>query len=56
MSRQNVKHAGSEVLTVVVKKGSIFRDITPGCLLKVNRRFEGARRHHLEGRRRSQAS
>jgi hypothetical protein len=39
MSRQNVKYAGSEVLTVVVKKGSIFRDVTLCSPLIVNGRF-----------------
>jgi hypothetical protein len=35
----NVQVAGVEVLITVVRKGSIFWDITPSGLLKVNRRF-----------------
>jgi hypothetical protein len=47
------KYAGSEVLTAVVMKSSIFWDITPCSPLKVTGRFGGARR--LDGRRISQA-
>jgi hypothetical protein len=51
--RKNV--VGFEVLTPVVMKNSIFWDITPCSLLKVNRLFGGIYRHHLQGRRISQA-
>jgi hypothetical protein len=44
-----------EVLTAVVKKSSVFWDITPCSPLKVNRPFEGTCRLHLQGRRISQA-
>jgi hypothetical protein len=42
---------GFEVLTAVVIKSSIFWDITPCSLLKVNRRFGGIYRLHLQDRR-----
>jgi hypothetical protein len=44
---------GNEVLTTVVKKSSIFWDITLCSLSKVNRRFEGTYLH-LHGRRKAQ--
>jgi hypothetical protein len=45
-----ILHIGYEVLTAVVLKSSIFRDITPGSPLKVNPRF-GVSRLFLQGRR-----
>jgi hypothetical protein len=45
---------GSEVLTAVVMKCSIFWDITPCCTLKVNRHFGRTCRLHLQCRRISQ--
>jgi hypothetical protein len=47
-------NVGFEVLTAVVMKSSVFRDITPCSPLKVNSRFGGTCRLHLQGRRRSQ--
>jgi hypothetical protein len=44
-----------QVLTAVVKNSSIFWDITSHSPLKVNRRFGGTWRLHLQGRRISQA-
>jgi hypothetical protein len=38
---------GSEVLTAVVVKSTIFWDITPCSLLSVNRGFGGTYRLHL---------
>jgi hypothetical protein len=50
------KHCvGFEVLTPVVMESSIFCDITPCNPLKVNRRFRGTCRLHLQYRRISQA-
>jgi hypothetical protein len=46
---------GFEVLTVVVMKNSVIWDITPCSPLKVNRRFRGTSRVHLQGRRISEA-
>jgi hypothetical protein len=46
-----MEYVGFEVLTAVVMKSSIFWDITPCSLLKVNRGFGGTYRHHLQGRR-----
>jgi hypothetical protein len=40
---------GSEVLTTVVMKSTIFWDITPSSPLKVKRRFGGKYRLHLQG-------
>jgi hypothetical protein len=40
---------GFEVLTPVVMKSSIFWDIKPCSPLKVNRRFGGTYRLHLQG-------
>jgi hypothetical protein len=39
----------------VVMKSTIFWDITPCSLLKVNRRFGATYRFHLQGRRISRA-
>jgi hypothetical protein len=44
-----------EVLTAVVMKSIIFCDITPCSPLKVNRRFGGTYRLHLQGRKISRA-
>jgi hypothetical protein len=44
------RSVGFEVLTAVVMKSSIFRDIMPCSPLKVSRRFEGTRHHHLQGK------
>jgi hypothetical protein len=41
----------SEVLTAVVMKSTILWDITPGSPLKVNRRFGGTYRIHLQVRK-----
>jgi hypothetical protein len=48
-------NVGFEVLTAVVKKSSIFWDITSCSPLKVNRRFGKSCRLHLQGRRIRQA-
>jgi hypothetical protein len=42
---------GSEVLTAVIMKRTIFWDITPCSPLSVHRRFGGTCRLHLQGRR-----
>jgi hypothetical protein len=42
---------GFEVLTAVVMKSIIFWDITPCSAFKVNRRFGGTYRLHLQGRK-----
>jgi hypothetical protein len=42
---------GFEVRTAVVIKSTIFWDITPCSILKVNRRFGGIYRLHLQGRK-----
>jgi hypothetical protein len=47
--RRNVKFVGSEVLTAVVMKSTVFWDITPCSLLKANRSFEGTCSLHLQG-------
>jgi hypothetical protein len=44
-----------EVITAVVMKSTIFWDITPCSLLKVNRRFGGTYRLYIQGRRISRA-
>jgi hypothetical protein len=44
------KLVGFEVLTAVVMKSSIFWDITPCSPLKVNQRFGGTYRLHLQCR------
>jgi hypothetical protein len=41
---------GSEVLTAMIVKSSIFWDITPCSPLKDNRRFRGTYRLHLQDR------
>jgi hypothetical protein len=46
-----VKDAGFEVFPAVVMKPSVFWDITPYSSLKVNRRFGGICRLHLQGGR-----
>jgi hypothetical protein len=43
-------YVGFDVLTAVVMKSTIFLDITPCSPLKVNRRFAGTYRLHLQGR------
>jgi hypothetical protein len=48
-------YVGFEFLTAVGMKSSIFWDITPCNPMKVNRRFEGTCRLHLQDRRISQA-
>jgi hypothetical protein len=45
---------GFVVLKALVKESSVFSDVTPCSLLKVNRRFGGTYRLHLQGRRISQ--
>jgi hypothetical protein len=46
---------GFEVLTAVVMKSSVFRDVIPCSSLKVNRHFRGTCRLHLQGERICQA-
>jgi hypothetical protein len=46
---------GSEVLTAVAMKTTIFWPITPCSPLKVSRRFRGTYRLHLQGQRISRA-
>jgi hypothetical protein len=48
--------AGFEVLTAVVMKSTIFWNITPCSPLKVNRRYIGTYRLHLQGRKIIRAS
>jgi hypothetical protein len=43
-------YTGFEVLTTVVIKSTVFWDITPFSLLKVNRRFRVTCLLHLQGR------
>jgi hypothetical protein len=45
------KVVGLAVLAAVVTQSGSFWDITPGSPLKVNRRFGGTYRLHLQGRR-----
>jgi hypothetical protein len=45
---QDLICVGFEVLTAVAMKSTIFWDITPCSPLKVNRRFGGTYRHHLQ--------
>jgi hypothetical protein len=52
---KNVTSVGFEVLTAVVIKSTIFRDITPCSPLRVNQRFAGTYRLHLQGRKRGRA-
>jgi hypothetical protein len=42
---------GTEVLTAVVMKSTIFWDITPCSPLSVNRRFGGTYGLHFQGRK-----
>jgi hypothetical protein len=49
------QQVGFEVLTPVVMKSTVFWDITMCSPLKVNRRFGGTYRLHLQGRRIIQA-
>jgi hypothetical protein len=49
-----LKYFQYEVLTAVAMKSSIFWDITPCSPKKVNRRFEGIYRLHVQGGRVSQ--
>jgi hypothetical protein len=49
------KYVRFQVLTAVVMKSSIFWDITPSSLLKVNRRFGGTCYLHFQVRRLSRA-
>jgi hypothetical protein len=51
MSTNQIPKVGFRVLTAVVMKSSIFWDITPCSPLKVNRRFGGTCRLHLQDRR-----
>jgi hypothetical protein len=54
--KSNTVHlVGFEVLTVVVMKNSVFRDITLCSPLKVNGRFKGTYHNHLQVRTISQA-
>jgi hypothetical protein len=46
-----MNYVGCEVLIAVVMKSSMFWDITPCSLFKVNRRFGGTSCLHLHGRR-----
>jgi hypothetical protein len=45
----NNRNVGSEVLTAVVMKSTIFWDLTACSPLKVNRRLGGTYRLHLRG-------
>jgi hypothetical protein len=49
--KQEFYEVGFAVLTAVVMNSSIFWDITPCRLLKVNRHFRGTCHLHLQGRR-----
>jgi hypothetical protein len=53
--KQSVGFVGFQVLTAVVMKSTMFRNITPCSPLEVNRRFGRTYRLHLQGRRISQA-
>jgi hypothetical protein len=46
---------GFYVLTAVIMKTTIFRDITPCSTFRVNRRFGGTYNLHLQGRKISRA-
>jgi hypothetical protein len=50
---ENEKHTGFELFTAVVMKSPIFWDISACSPFKVDRRFGGIFRLHLEGRRKS---
>jgi hypothetical protein len=45
----DISLVGFQILTAVFMKSSIFWDITPCTPLKVNRRFGGTYRLHLQG-------
>jgi hypothetical protein len=45
-----LRNVGFDVLTAVVMKSSIFWDITPCNPLRINRRFGGTCRLHIQGR------
>jgi hypothetical protein len=47
--QSNSRHVGFEVLNAVVMNNSVFPDITPCSPLKVDLRFGGICRHHLQG-------
>jgi hypothetical protein len=47
----NFRLTGFEVLTAVAMNTSFFWNIMPCSQVKVNRRFGGIRRLHLQGRR-----
>jgi hypothetical protein len=51
-----IKYVGFDILTSVVVKSSIFWDITPCSPLKVNRRFGGTYRLHIQGLRTSKVA
>jgi hypothetical protein len=51
ITEDNGNYVGFEVLTAVVMKSYIFWDITSCSPIKVNRRFGGTYRLHLQGRR-----
>jgi hypothetical protein len=51
-----IRNVGVEVFTAVVMKCTIFWDIMPCSPLKVNRRFGGTYRLHLQGRKMSRES
>jgi hypothetical protein len=53
LARQSYFFVGFVVLTAVIMKSAIFWDITPCSPLKVNRRFRGTCRLHLQGRNRA---
>jgi hypothetical protein len=53
LARQSYFVVGFEVLTAVIMKTTIFCDRTPCSPLKVNQRFGGTCRLHLQGRRRT---
>jgi hypothetical protein len=56
MASQTILHyVGFEVITAVVMRSTIFRNITSCSLLKVNRRFGETYRLYLQGRRGCQA-
>jgi hypothetical protein len=50
-SQNMSSYIGSEVLTTVIVKSSVFWDITPCSPSKVNRSFGGTCRLHLQGRK-----
>jgi hypothetical protein len=54
-TKEGSVYVGFEVLTALAVKSTIFCDITPYSPLKVNRRFGGACRLQLQGRRISRA-